>query len=146
MRDFRSFDGFPLMPHLSHRDGLKVDLAYYYREADGRPVFWTARPVRSATGPMRRRGRRGSTPCANATAEPALGLRRAAVAGDAPGRPERMRAMLAWLTTEGRTYGLRKILIEPHLKQRWAPGVDMVRFQGCRAARHDDHLHLELSK
>lgn len=143
---FPFIGGFPLMPHLSHRDGLKVDLAYYYRESYGRPVldgaaspigYWAYEAPR--TGEIR--------PCAEVHR---LNLRwdfetfQSLVTRQAD--PGRMRIMLAWLTTEGRAYGLRKILIEPHLKQRWAPGVDMVRFQGCRAARHDDHLHLELSK
>jgi hypothetical protein len=143
---FPFFDGFPLMPHLSHRDGLKVDLAYYYREADGRPVadgaaspigYWAyeaprageVRPCENLRGPTLRWDFSGLQSHATRQAD-----------------PERMHAMLAWLSTEGRAHGLRKILIEPHLKQRWAPGVDMVRFQGCRAARHDDHLHLELTK
>jgi hypothetical protein len=143
---FPFFDGFPLMPHLSHRDGLKVDLAYYYREADGRPV---ADGAASPIGYWAYEGARAdeAQPCANAK-WPNLRWNFAGLQSRVTRRadPERMRAMLAWLTTEGRRYGLRKILIEPHLKQRWAPGVDMVRFQGCRAARHDDHLHLELSK
>ena len=141
---FPFFDGFSLMPHLSHRDGLKVDLAYYYREGDGRPVLdGAASPIGYWAYEAPRAGE--VQPCAgfhglnlrwNFSALQSRVTRRA--------DPERMKAMLAWLTTEGRAYGLRKILIEPHLKQRWAPGVDMVRFQGCRAARHDDHLHLEL--
>ena len=143
---FPFLDGFPLMPHLSHRDGLKVDLAYYYREADGRPLLdGAASPIGYWAYEAPRPGE--VRPCA---ALHGLNLRWdfAALQSRVTRRadPERMRAMLAWLTTEGRAYGLRKILIEPHLKQRWAPGVDMVRFQGCRAARHDDHLHLELSK
>ena len=141
---FPFFDGFSLMPHLSHRDGLKVDLAYYYREANGRPVLdGAASPIGYWAYEAPRAGE--VRPCANLHG---LNLRWnfSALQSRVTRRadPERMKAMLAWLTTEGRAYGLRKILIEPHLKQRWAPGVDMVRFQGCRAARHDDHLHLEL--
>ncbi|MEJ2814303.1 hypothetical protein [Caulobacter sp. CCG-8] len=143
---FPFFDGFPLMPHLSHRDGRKVDLAYYYREADGRRV------LDGAAGPIgywayEAPGADEARPCAHAK-QPNLRWDFAALQSRVTRRadPERMSAALAWLTTEGRAHGLRKVLIEPHLKQRWAPGVDMVRFQGCRAARHDDHLHLELSK
>ena len=28
-------NGFPLLPHLSHGDGRKLDIAYYYRDANG---------------------------------------------------------------------------------------------------------------
>lgn len=33
--NFPFFDGFPLLPHLSHHDGGKVDLAFHYRNASG---------------------------------------------------------------------------------------------------------------
>jgi hypothetical protein len=143
---FPFLDGFPLMPHLSHRDGLKVDLAYYYRGDDQRPVLdGAASPIGYWAYEAPRAGE--VQPCAGFHG---LNLRWdfSALQSRVTRRadPERMTAMLAWLTTEGKSYGLRKILIEPHLKQRWAPGADMVRFQGCRAARHDDHLHLELTK
>ena len=141
---FPFLDGFPLMPHLSHRDGLKVDLAYFYREVDGRPVadgaaspigYWAyERPHAGEANPCV--GLRGLTLRWDFAALQSRVTRRA--------DQRRMTAMLAWLTTDGRELGVRKVLIEPHLKQRWAPGVDMVRFQGCRAARHDDHLHLEI--
>lgn len=40
---------------------------------------------------------------------------------------------------------VRKVFIEPHLKARLGQGGnDKVRFHGCPAVRHDDHLHLQL--
>jgi hypothetical protein len=33
--NFPFLDRFPLLPHLSHSDGRKLDLAYYYRAPDG---------------------------------------------------------------------------------------------------------------
>ena len=142
---FPFLNGFPLMPHLSHRDGLKVDLAYFYREQDGRALpDGAASPIGYWAYEAPRAGE--PRPCAN--------FRGVNLRWDFAGLqsrvtrradPQRMTAMLRWLTNDGRALGVRKILIEPHLKQRWAPGVDMIRFQGCRAARHDDHLHLEIS-
>jgi hypothetical protein len=143
---FPFLDGFPLMPHLSHRDGRKIDLAYFYRETNGQPVLdGAASPIGYWAYEAPRAGE--VRPCANFSG---MNLRwdfsglQSKVTRRAD--PERMMAMLRWLTTDGRRLGVSKILIESHLKQRWAPGADMVRFQGCRAARHDDHLHLELSK
>ncbi|MFT4251117.1 MAG: hypothetical protein QM608_01360, partial [Caulobacter sp.] len=143
---FPFFDGFPLPPHLSHRDGLKIDLAYFYRERSGAVVNdGTASPIGywAYEGPKAGEAR----PCAgygranlrwNFDALQPLATRRA----DSVRTAEALR----WLSHEGRAFGVKKILLEPHLKARWAPDVDMIRFQGCRAARHDDHLHLELSK
>jgi hypothetical protein len=34
--NFPFIDGFPLLPHLSHADGRKLDLAFYYRDGEGR--------------------------------------------------------------------------------------------------------------
>lgn len=80
---FPFLDGFPLLPHLSHRNGRTVDLAFFYRDAaNGRRIqhgggwplgYWVFAPSR-------------------------------------PGPPQ------------------------------------VVRFQGCRAARHDDHAHVRVSQ
>ena len=36
------------------------------------------------------------------------------------------------------------LLLEPHLKTRLKlEKYDKIRFQGCRAARHDDHIHVQ---
>ncbi|MDG2527985.1 hypothetical protein [Caulobacter endophyticus] len=143
---FPFFDGFPLPPHLSHRDGLKVDLAYFYREGSGAVIDdGTASPIGYWAYERPKAGE--ARPCAS--------YRRANLRWDfdalqplATRRADAVRTaeMLRWLSHEGRALGVKKILLEPHLKARWAPDVDMIRFQGCRAARHDDHLHLELSR
>ncbi|MEM7443051.1 MAG: hypothetical protein AAF414_06970 [Pseudomonadota bacterium] len=50
------------------------------------------------------------------------------------------RAVIRWLTENA----VEKVLLEPHLQERLDVADDLVRFQGCRAARHDDHIHLQL--
>lgn len=41
--NFPFYDGFPLLPHLSHDDGRKLDLAFLYREpGTGEPVNYAA--------------------------------------------------------------------------------------------------------
>ena len=37
-----------------------------------------------------------------------------------------------------------KIFIEPHLKTRLNLTSNKVRFHGCKAVRHDDHVHVQL--
>jgi hypothetical protein len=39
---------------------------------------------------------------------------------------------------------LGKIFIEPHLKSRMNLKHDKIRFHGCAAVRHDDHIHIQL--
>jgi len=38
---------------------------------------------------------------------------------------------------------VEKILLEPHLRARLGITNSKVRFQGCDAARHDDHFHVQ---
>ena len=37
-----------------------------------------------------------------------------------------------------------KVFIEPHLKTRLGLNYDKVRYHGCNAVRHDDHIHVQL--
>jgi hypothetical protein len=41
--NFPFFDGFPLFPHLSHSDGRKLDVAFFYQDAGGRFLDQTTR-------------------------------------------------------------------------------------------------------
>ena len=38
---------------------------------------------------------------------------------------------------------VRRIFIERHLRSRLGLDYSKLRFQGCAAARHDDHIHVE---
>jgi hypothetical protein len=138
---FPFFDGFPLPPHLSHHDGRKVDLAFFYRDAGGRPI---ARGSPSPIGYFHFQQPQPDdrTPCAGRFTplrwnfdwlqpkEPAWVL-----------DEERTRAMILWLKARPE---VTRIFIEPHLADRLGVSGGKVRFQGCQAARHDDHLHVEL--
>lgn len=53
----------------------------------------------------------------------------------------RTREALLWLARDDR---VKKILIEPHILERLNIQHPKIRFQGCRAARHDDHIHFQL--
>ncbi|HWW11730.1 MAG TPA: hypothetical protein VN018_04370, partial [Brevundimonas sp.] len=53
----------------------------------------------------------------------------------------RTKALLETLIADHR---VRRVLIEPHLERRmglW--GHPKLRFAGCQAARHDDHIHVD---
>lgn len=138
---FPFLDGFPLPPHLSHHDGHKVDFAYFYRDAGGRPVAQgSPSPIGYFHFQQPRPGDR--EPCAGRFTplrwdfawlqpkEPAWAL-----------DEERTRAMILWLKAQPE---VTRIFIEPHLADRLGVVGGKVRFQGCFAARHDDHLHVEI--
>lgn len=39
---------------------------------------------------------------------------------------------------------IEKIFIEPHLKQRLKLNHPKIRYHGCGAVRHDDHIHIQV--
>jgi hypothetical protein len=140
--NFPFFDGFPLAPHLSHDDGDKLDVAFYYVGGDGEyargalrsPIgYWAfEQPDDAERQPCRGR---------------ASGLRwdqdwfQVFTRDDLVLDGRRTRAALAWLNADGRA---QRAFLEPHLADRLRLDPNFVRFQGCNAARHDDHFHIEL--
>ena len=149
--NFPAFDGFPLLPHLSHDDGRKVDLAFLYRDGPDRGGGGPVDTVRS-----RRFGywafeepRPGDPrPCAGRDDRltlrwdmdwlPRIGLFHDRLMLD----EERTARMIRLLAADPR---VTRILLEPHLAERLGVAHPKVRFQGCRAARHDDHIHVEVA-
>ena len=133
---FPFLTGFPLIPHLSHDDGRKADIAFYYADADGYLPGRTRSPV----------GYFAFTP-GPSTCPPAFPTLRWSLPVLQPLWPDwqpddaRMRAVLNLLMADDR---VGKVLLEPHLQDRFGVSGGKVRFQGCRAARHDDHIHVQL--
>ncbi|MCK7612336.1 hypothetical protein [Roseibium sediminicola] len=134
--NFPFFDGFPLLPHLSHDDGGKVDLAFHYQDASGYLRGATRSPIGYFAFEQ------GPTSCPSA----ALSLRwdfdfLQPFWPDLEIEPERTRFAVAWLAADPRT---GKLFLEPHLTSKLGLASPKIRFQGCRAARHDDHIHFQL--
>jgi hypothetical protein len=129
----------PMPPHLSHGDGHQVDISIYYETLDGKPL---AAPYKTWTGfnafePPRKESERVSCPKGS---EHEKGKDPDA---DRKWRMDetRTRALLKIFVEDKR---VRRVLIEPHLEKRLGfDGHPKVRFAGCNAARHDDHLHVD---
>jgi hypothetical protein len=136
--NFPFLNGFPLLPHLSHKDGRKVDLAFFYQRKD------TQMPVDFSPSWL---GywfyEQPQHPKQAACQGQANGLR-----WDFDGLQARY---AAYAIDEGRTRVLlqllvadaQKVLLEPHLQQRLGVEASNLKFQGCHAARHDDHIHAQ---
>lgn len=130
------FDGFPLLPHLSHDDGEKADIAFFYRDEKG----YLPGAVRSPFGYFA--FEQGPTDCPPRW--PSLRWDLAPLQPlwrDYEVEPDRTGAIVRALLADD---AVGKIFLEPHM-QRWL-GLShpKLRFQGCRAARHDDHIHMQL--
>lgn len=131
----------PFAPHLSHGDGRQIDLALFYTDRNGQPMdafaasrsygpWWPAEPPRPGEDLACPGGRKGRAEKPDPPADRPWQL-------DEP----RTKALIDAMLADTR---VRRILIEPHLERRlgyW--GHPKMRFAGCQAARHDDHLHID---
>jgi len=133
--NFPFLAGFPLLPHLSHDDGRKADLAFYYADAKGYAPGVSRSPIGYFAFEQ------GPTDCSGnwLTLRWDLGALQP-LWRDLEFDAARTRHLLQVLAADGR---VGKIFLEPHLQDRLGVRSVKLRFQGCRAARHDDHIHLQ---
>ena len=141
--NFPFIDGFPLLPHLSHNDGKKVDICYYYTMNNKRSNL---KPSCSGYGAF-------VNPLPGEDNQPSvcrqsgywqydypkyltLGTR-----SDLEFDPVTTRRLVDLLLTQK---GAEKLFIEPHLKERMRLSGSKIRYQGCASVRHDDHIHFQI--
>ena len=135
---FPFLTGMPLLPHMSHDDGEKLDLAFFYTTPAG-----TYLPGKTRS-PIGYWAFEGADP---ATCPPALLTTRWGMAWLQPLWPDRRldtarTARLVRALLDDARVG--KVFLEPPLAARLGIADPKLRFQGCRAARHDDHIHVQL--
>ncbi len=143
--NFPFIDGFPLLPHLSHHDGKKLDLAYLYKNKKGELV---------QTAPSFYGYGICEAPKKNEYNQPKICEDKGywqynALEKITPNVLNRYqfdkKANRKFMRTITRHPAIQKILIEPHLKRRLGfQGYSKVRFAGCHSVRHDDHIHIQL--
>jgi murein endopeptidase len=128
----------PMPPHFSHGDGREVDLALAYDDLSGRPL--AKPPTPSGYGAFI--GSRKGDPL------PCKGLFNP-MRPDDPSQPTwrldeaRTRALVETVTADPR---VKRVFLEPHLKLQLGLANDAkIHFEGCHAARHDDHLHVDIN-
>ena len=144
--NFPFINKFPLIPHLSHNDGKKLDFSFCYRDTK------TGKPTNECPSII------GYGICE----EPQPNEKNTADFCDNKGYwqysfltkvisqsnkrdftfDSDKTKILVNLFASQPTIG--KIFIEPHLKTRLHITSDKIRFHGCQAVRHDDHIHIQL--
>lgn len=143
---FPFMDGFPLFPHLSHNNGQKIDISFCYIESKtgketnecpsfiGYGICEEPRPGEQNTADYcKSRGHWQYSFVKNLVPQ---GSKKHFVFDSV-----RTRFLLNLFASQK---GVDKIFIEPHLKNRLAPALEKVRFHGCQAVRHDDHIHIQM--
>lgn len=142
---FPFYNGFPLLPHLSHNDGRKLDLAFFYKDKNGTRL----NDAPSAIGYGIYESPRGSEVnyaerCAS-KGYWQYGIIERIVPQhnkqDYIFDAERTATLVNILSANK---SVEKIFIEPHLKKRLGLSSSKIRFHGCQAVRHDDHVHVQI--
>lgn len=143
--NFPFINKFPLLPHLSHNDGKKIDLSLIYEKPNGE----ITNKQKSVSG-------YGNFEEPNSKEYNQIEecLRNGYFQYDFPkyltfgkinselmfseiGTKKLIQSIL-----ENRKIG--KLFIEPHLKKRMNLKDERIKYHGCRAVRHDDHIHIQL--
>jgi hypothetical protein len=144
--NFPFFDGFPLVPHLSHNDGKKLDIAFCYIDSKtGNATNETPSFIGYGVN---------EEPAANEVNMPGMCAEKgnwqynfiASIVpqGDKANFKFDSRRTRYLVSLFAESPSIQKIFIEPHLKTRLKLTSDKVRFHGCHAVRHDDHVHIQL--
>lgn len=143
--NFPFINKFPLLPHLSHNDGKKIDLSLIYETESG--IITNKQKSISGYGLF-------ENPKPNEYNQIEKCLTNGYFQYDYPkyltlGKinnelvfSEKGTKKLIEKILENRDLG--KLFIEPHLKSRMDLKNNKIRYHGCRAVRHDDHIHIQL--
>ena len=142
--NFPFINKFPLLPHLSHNDGRKLDISLMYKDSKGE--LTNQKPSTSGYGVF-------EFPKPNEINQPEKCKSNGSWQYDYPkyltlGTNSNLE--FSEIATKDLVRSIldnneiKKVFIEPHLKQRLKLDNDKIRFHGCRAVRHDDHIHLQI--
>ena len=133
---------FLILPHRSHDDGNKIDISFMYKNKDG--FSTNKKPSLSGYGKYVKDQNYTSNSCLEKgywqydfPKYLTLGIIND-LEFDRTKTKKIITTFLAQKTTE-------KIFIEPYLKENLGLNkYNKIRFHGCKAVRHDDHIHLQV--
>ncbi|AXT19249.1 hypothetical protein D7030_13495 [Flavobacteriaceae bacterium AU392] len=143
--NFPFIDKFPLLPHLSHNDGKKIDVSLIYENQNGKLTNkkLSVSGYGAYESPTEKEYDQISI-CKNKGSWQydfpkyiTFGKINKDIKFSEKGTLELINLILKQNVVE-------KLFIEPHLKNRLNLRNEKVRFHGCQAVRHDDHIHFQL--
>lgn len=143
--NFPFINKFPLLPHLSHNDGKKIDISFIYETKQGE--ITNKQKSVSGYGLFEAPKSNESDQIQKCLSQGyfqydfakylRFGTTNKALQFSERGTKELILGLL-----DNSTLG--KMFIEPHLKERLKLQNKKIRYHGCRAVRHDDHIHIQL--
>jgi hypothetical protein len=145
--NFPFMEGFPLIPHLSHDDGEKLDIAFLYKNKESNKFYhktFSFLGYGVCEGP-----RKGETNQPNDCEKQGNWqysfLKKITFAKVKKGMEFDQSANRFLLQKIMENKEVKKVFIEPHLQKRLNLGkYKKMKFHGCHAVRHDDHIHFQL--
>ncbi len=145
--NFPFLNGFPLFPHLSHNDGKKLDLSFCYNDANTGnqtndcPSFIgygiCEEPLESELNTSEYCQEKGKWQYSFMMKIMPQGNKKNFIFNN-----EKTKELINLFVAQP-TIG--RLFIEPHLKTRLKLNSEKIKFHGCHAVRHDDHLHIKLN-
>lgn len=143
--NFPFINKFPLLPHLSHNDGNKIDLSFIYQTTTGDVV--NKQKSVSGYGVFEK-------PTQQEFNQTNVCKKQGYWLYDFPKYLTfgQKNLDLVFSLTENSLLineiltqpEVEKVFIEPHLVSRLKLNNSKLRFHGCQAVRHDDHIHLQV--
>ena len=143
--NFPFFNGFPLLPHLSHNDGKKIDISFIYK--DSKENITNLKPSISGYGvfvePKKNEMNQISICKKNGfwqydfTKYFTFGK----INNNIVLSEKSTKLLIEEIINQKE---VSKIFIEPHIKNRLFLKNSKIRYHGCKAVRHDDHIHLQI--
>ncbi len=142
--NFPFFNGFPLLPHLSHNDGRKVDLSFVYVDTEGKISDKTKSVSGYGIFEAPDKGELNQTKVCKEQGYFQYDYSKFFTLG-------KINPQLVFSKSESAELILdivnhpqvEKVFLEPHLVSRMKLNHPKIRFHGCRAVRHDDHIHIQ---
>ena len=143
--NFPFINKFPLLPHLSHNDGKKIDISLIYETNIGK----ITNKQKSVSGygvfehPKLKEYNQIEKCLKNRYFQYdypkyiTFGKINKDLVFSEKGTKQLIKSIL-------KSRNLGKLFIEPHLKIRMKLNDNRIRYHGCKAVRHDDHIHIQL--
>ncbi|RZS93640.1 hypothetical protein [Aquimarina brevivitae] len=143
--NFPFINGYPLFPHLSHDDGKKLDISFIYQNTKDQVT--NSKPTISGYGYFENPKPKefDQTQYCKERGNTQYDLTRYLTFGTLDNNlkfaEEPTKDLLLSIIKHNT---IEKVFIEPHLKKRLHLYDQKIRFHGCQAVRHDDHIHLQI--
>ncbi len=142
--NFPFIKGFSLFPHLSHNDGKKLDISFCYidnktgDETNECPSF-----IGYGICEEPRPGEKNTAEYCKGNWQYSF-LRQIIPQGNKKNFSFDSVRTKEIVNLFASNKAIGKIFVEPHLKTRLSLSSSKIRFHGCQAVRHDDHIHVQL--